>query len=83
MIKLEDLKRIEVFKTDVKDPEDANRLILEIDNAFSGCIANFDLTDCDRILRIKHPPTIDPASFIELLDRLGYQAEVLSDNLPQ
>ena len=74
---------IEVFKTDVKDPEDANRLILEIDSAFSGCIANFDLTDCDRILRIKHPPTIDPASFIELLGGLGYQAEVLSDNLPQ
>ena len=74
---------IEVFKTDVKDPEDANRLVLEIDSAFTGCIANFDLTDCDRILRIKHPPTIDPALFIELLDRLGYQAEVLSDELPQ
>jgi hypothetical protein len=73
---------IEVFKTDVKDPEDANKLILEIDTNFSGCIANFDLTDCDRILRIKHPATIDPTTFIEFLDRFGYQAEVLPDDLP-
>jgi len=73
---------IEVFKTDVKDPEDANKLIFEIDANFAGCVANFDLTDCDRILRIKHQTTIDPAAFIELLDRFGYQAEVLSDDLP-
>jgi hypothetical protein len=73
---------IEVFRTYVKDPEDANKLIFEIDTNFSGCIANFDLTDCDRILRIKHPATIDPAAFIDLLDRFGYQAEVLPDDLP-
>lgn len=70
---------IEVFKTDVKRPEDASRLISEIDANFSGCVANFDLSDCDRILRIKHPSDIDPALFIELLGRYGYQAEVLSD----
>ena len=73
---------IEVFKTDVKDPEDANKLIFEIDTTFSGCVANFDLTDRDRILRIKHPAAIDPAAFINLLDRFGYQAEVLPDELP-
>jgi len=74
---------IEVLKTDVRDPEDANKLILEIDSSFPGCTANFDLTDCDRILRIKHPPTVDPVLFIELLGRFGYQAEVLSDKLTQ
>lgn len=74
---------IEVFKTDVEDPEDASRLIFEIDTTFAGCVANFDLTDCDRILRIKHPATIDPATVIKLLDRYGYQAEVLPDDLPQ
>ena len=74
---------IEVLKTDVGDPEDANKLILEIDSSFPGCTANFDLTDCDRILRIKHPPTVDPVLFIELLGRFGYQAEVLSDKLTQ
>ena len=74
---------IEVLKTDVRDPEDANKLILEIDSSFPGCTANFDLTDCDRILRIEHPPTVDPVLFIELLGRFGYQAEVLSDKLTQ
>ena len=73
---------IEVFKTDVNDPQDASKLIFEIDAKFSGCIANFDLTDCDRILRIKHASTVQPAAFIELLGRYGYQAEVLSDDLP-
>lgn len=74
---------IEVFKTDVKDPEDANKLLFEIDTNFSGCVANFDLTDCDRILRINYPPTINPAVFIELLEGLGYQAEVLPDELSE
>ena len=74
---------IEVFKTDVIDPNDASMLIFEIDNHFSGCTANFDLADCDRILRIKHPSTVDPAALIELLGRFGYKAEVLSDELPQ
>ncbi|HEX6891803.1 MAG TPA: hypothetical protein VF141_13950 [Chryseolinea sp.] len=73
---------IEVFKTDVRDPEEARKLTFEIDTKFAGCIANFDLTDCDRILRIKHSAKIDPAVFIELLDRFGYQAEVLPDDLP-
>jgi hypothetical protein len=54
---------LKFFKTDVKDPEDANKLIFEIDTTFSGCVANFDLTDRDRILRIKHPAAIDPAAF--------------------
>ena len=74
---------IEVLKTDVRDPEDANKLILEIDSSFPGCTANFDLTERDRILRIKHPSTVDPVLFIELLGRFGYQAEVLSDKLTQ
>ena len=73
---------IEVFKTDVKDPEDADKLLLEIDSCFTGCMANFDLTDCDRILRIKHPTAIDQGALIQLLDRFGYRAEVLSDDLP-
>jgi hypothetical protein len=51
---------IEVFKTDVRDSAEANRLVLEIDTRFSGCAANFDLSDCDRILRIKHPSTVEP-----------------------
>jgi hypothetical protein len=74
---------IEVFKTDVRDSAEANRLVLEIDTRFSGCAANFDLSDCDRILRIKHPSTVDPALFIELLNRYGYRAEILTDTLPR
>lgn len=73
---------IEVFKTNVWDSAEAHRLIIEIDTNFSGCVANFDLSDCDRILRVDHPPAVDPALFIELLHRYGYQAEILSDSLP-
>lgn len=73
---------VEVFKTNVIDPMDANRLVFEIGTNFSGCVANFDLEDCDRILRIKHPITVDPVSLIALLGKFGYQAEILADEIP-
>jgi hypothetical protein len=43
---------IEVFKTDVPDREKAKRLIEEIHKTFAGYKANFDLDDCDKVLRV-------------------------------
>ena len=71
---------IEVFKTDVGDRDQANRLIDQIHKIFVGYQANFDLEDCDRILRIRsvgEPVRITP--LIDLLHRLGTKAEVLPD----
>lgn len=72
---------IEVFKTNVEDPNEAEWLIRLINNTFSGCQVNFDLEDCDRIMRVKcDKPAIDTENIISLLKDSGFKAEVLHDD---
>jgi hypothetical protein len=74
---------IEVFKTNVKHRDHANVLIEQIHESFSDYTANFDLEDCDKILRVKcSTGEIEPAQLIRLLREFGFNAEVLEDNLP-
>jgi hypothetical protein len=71
---------IEVFKTNVTQREQANRLLELIHETFDGYTANFDLQDCDRILRIKSAvAAIDSATIIALLKNSGFKADVLPD----
>lgn len=72
---------IEVFKTNVEEWVHAHLLVQELHKAFSEYKANFDLQDCDRILRVKCiTGTIKTCSVIELLKEFGFSAEVLSDD---
>lgn len=72
---------IEVFKTDVTDREKAKQLIEEIHKTFEGYKANFDLDDCDKILRIvSSAGNIEQDCFIDWLKKLGCNAEILPDN---
>ncbi|WP_199117469.1 hypothetical protein [Pedobacter sp. ASV28] len=72
---------IEVFKTNVNDEVIAQRLIKQLHDTFIGCSANFDLTDCDLILRLCHegvePMLVD--SVIDLFKQHGYCAEELTE----
>lgn len=71
---------IEVFKTNVKKRRHATMLLDCIHQAFAGYKANFDLLDCDKILRIKNVSgTVQTACIISLLQKLGFRAEVLTD----
>ena len=74
---------VEIFKTDVCDPMDAVILIDAIRKAFPGHKVNFDLQDCDHILRIETcADTIQIDSVIQLIRQFGYIAEVLPDEIP-
>jgi hypothetical protein len=73
---------IEVFKTNVKDKSQSQVLIDLIHRAFPTYKANFDLDDCDRILRIcglSNP--LQAFQVINLLKDFGVQAEVLPDDV--
>lgn len=71
---------IEVFKTNVKERGQASILLEHIHTLSEDIEANFDLEDCDNILRIKsHSGYIQPLQFITLLNDFGYNAEVLPD----
>jgi hypothetical protein len=74
---------IEVFKTNVTDKDHAARLINEIHERFHYCRANFDLDDCDHILRVKGiSGESDAYRIISLIKSFGSKAEILPDDDP-
>jgi hypothetical protein len=74
---------IEVFKTDVIDRDQAKVLIDRIHETFHYCEANFDLQDCDKILRVKGISSErETFTIISLVKTLGYDAQVLPDDYP-
>jgi hypothetical protein len=48
---------------------------------FPGYQANFDLSDCDRILRIKAAANIEVHHIMLIIRRFGYHAEILPDEV--
>lgn len=74
---------VEVFRTNVSDSHHANMLLDQIHRSFAGYKANFDLEDCDKILRVKCAAGFIQASYlVELLKDFGFHAEVLPDEIP-
>ena len=75
---------VEVFKTNVKDPDHASQLIDQIHLSFNEYKANFDLDDCDKILRVECSAgsIIPTQALIILLNKFGCQAEILPDEIP-
>ena len=74
---------VEVFKTNVNRPLLAKLLVGLIGGELPGHRANFDLEDCDRILRVVcDGDDIQSARIIELLAGFGCRAEILEDEAP-
>jgi len=73
---LTDKTVIEVFKTNVNDYDEAISLRMKLLDAFPACKINFDLQDCDKILRIEGI-SINLAMVIDILTTGGYICEVL------
>jgi hypothetical protein len=74
---------VEVFKTNVNEGYAADMLLTEIHHRFPALKANFDLDDCDRILRVKSASGIlYPELIIHLVKFFGFHAEILSDEIP-
>lgn len=71
---------IEVFKTNILDRHEANLLLSAIHESFGSYMANFDLEDCDHILRVKSENgSIDSWQLVEFLKKMDCQAEVLGE----
>jgi hypothetical protein len=67
---------IEVFKTDVQKVAQSEMIVEKLLEHFPDSDINFDLEDCDRILRV-YDLNISSKKIIELLNSYGYQCEVL------
>lgn len=67
---------VEVFKTNVDQIETCEELIRQVLDQFPQSRVNFDMEDCDRILRVEADAVV-PEKIIEILESNGYLCEVL------
>ncbi|HEX5025044.1 MAG TPA: hypothetical protein VFV68_07215 [Agriterribacter sp.] len=71
---------IEVFKTNVQQKLEAERLKNALLDYFPSYRINFDLHDCDKILRVEsHSGSIDNERIMEAVGDFGYVIEELPD----
>jgi uncharacterized radical SAM superfamily protein len=74
---------VEVFKTNVKEYPDAQKILAQIHAGFVGYKASFDLEDCDKILRIvSYDGTVQNEAIMRLIKKIGFKASVLPDEVP-
>ncbi|PIQ49131.1 MAG: hypothetical protein COW03_06220 [Cytophagales bacterium CG12_big_fil_rev_8_21_14_0_65_40_12] len=69
---------IEVFATNIDSWSKARKVLNQIREAYPDYLANFDLEDCDKILRIETQGIkIDTKSIIRLLNEMNNEALLL------
>jgi hypothetical protein len=66
---------VEVFKTNIANIEEAERIRKLLPEHFPGCQINLDLEDCDKILRVKGK--ISTEVIIDLVNANSYHVELL------
>ena len=69
-------KIIEVFKTDVRTICEAREIIDMLSLNFPGSRINFDLEDCDYILRVEGKDFAS-SNVVNLLSKKGFYCEAL------
>ena len=69
---------VTVFKTTVSTMTKAKSIIEMLKAQLSGCKLNFDLEDCDKILRVESNENI-AGVFILLLNKNGFECTELED----
>jgi hypothetical protein len=67
---------VEIFKTNVTEKNEAYFIIQKLHEHFRECKINFDLEDCDKILRIEGT-NVEAESVLQFLSRNGYQSSIL------
>ncbi len=64
---------VEVYKTNVSNSEAACVILHQIQTKIKGVKATFDLSDCDRILRVEHTE-FDVNLISRIVSEMGFLA---------
>ena len=67
---------VEVFKTNVQKKAQSRLLLLVLYEAFPSFKINFDLSDCDKVLRVEGE-NMEAWSIRILVEKHGFTCEVL------
>ncbi|MGC3977093.1 MAG: hypothetical protein QM751_01975 [Paludibacteraceae bacterium] len=71
---------IEIFKTNVKLKKDAKRMVALLSATLIGHKINFDLSDCDKILRVENDKKqVAVPEIKQIFLKEGFSCEVLPD----
>ena len=72
---------IEVFRTNVTYSLQAMIIRERILQSFPAYKVNFDLDDCDHILRVEAPGVVNTAGVLTIVGSLGFEAGILPDEV--
>ncbi len=67
---------VEVFKTNVQKKVQSKMLLCILSEAFPSFKINFDLSDCDKVLRVEGD-NIEELSTMILVKKYGFKCEIL------
>jgi hypothetical protein len=67
---------VEVFKTNVRKKAQSKMLLCSLSKAFPWLKINFDLSDCDKVLRVEGD-NMEASRIMILVKEHGFKCEVL------
>ena len=69
---------IEVFKTNVANATEASAISSKINKSYPQSLVHFDLSDCDRVLRIEALSDLNNNEIISIVRASGHWCEVMN-----
>lgn len=74
------LKMIEIYKTNIEKRKTAKRVRKVLRQRFPNLLIDFDLEDCDKILRVENPEgNFDADLILDQVLKMGFFIDVLAD----
>ena len=67
---------VEVFKTNVQKKAQSKMLLCILSEVFPSFKINFDLSDCDKVLRVEGD-NMEALRIIMLINEYGFKCEIL------
>ncbi|MBB5644035.1 class I SAM-dependent methyltransferase [Pedobacter cryoconitis] len=74
------MNKIEIFKTNIQEQSQAEQVRSTLLNILPDARINFDLDDCDKILRIENL-NFDPGIVVSVVEDLGFLCKVMPDRV--
>jgi hypothetical protein len=77
-VKIIKVNKVLLFKTSVCNQTDISKLKVHLDTVFKNGKWNFDLEDCDNILRVESKENVTEV-IIDILNTLGFECAELEN----
>lgn len=70
-------KVVEIFTTNVTNESLSRYVVVQLNNFIPGARVNFDLDDCDKILRIESVTSINTSAVMSIVEGMGIEINLL------